>query len=152
MPYVVAKKIRAIPEKTGTRIMQLDKTNVKVIGELKDVLVQMANKPQYTQVTDIVVIDIPEAYGMLLNSYWSAKLNGYFSTNWSHLLLPQMGKSDMLRFDRERYMKYVVTKLNSPNELVKFTNSILANYSFNVCATEACFREFHEHMVGSSPP
>eukprot|EP00253_Pinus_taeda_P034992 PITA_34992 len=108
MPYVVAKRLHAIPEKTGTRIMQLDRTNVKVIGELKDVLIRMAAKPQYTQVIDIVVVDIPKAYGMPLSRDWSAKLNGYFLTDWSHLLLPQKGKGDMLRVDRERYMKYVV--------------------------------------------
>jgi len=61
MPYSVAKRLHAIPKKTGTQIMQLDRTNVKVIGELKDVLIQMATKPQYTQVIDIVVVDIPEA-------------------------------------------------------------------------------------------
>jgi len=46
---------------------------VKVIGELKDVLIWMTTKPQYTQVIDIVVVDIPEAYGMLLSRDWSAK-------------------------------------------------------------------------------
>ena len=99
MPYVVAKRLHAIPEKTGTQIMQLDRTNVKVIWELKYVLIRMAARPQYTQVIDIVVVDIPEAYGMLLSRYCSAKLNGYFSTDWSHLLLPQKGKGDMLRVD-----------------------------------------------------
>jgi len=49
----------------------------------------------------------------------------------------------MLRVDCERYMKYVVTELNGPNEPVMFTNSILGNYSFNVCATETCFGKFH---------
>ena len=99
--------------------------------------------PQYTQVINIVVIDIPEAYGMMLSRDWSAKLNGYFLTNWSHLLLPEKGKGYMLRVDRERYMKYVVMELNGSNEPVMFTNSILGNYSFNVCATKTCFGEFH---------
>ena len=66
MPYVVAKRLHAIPEKTGTRIMQLDRMNVKVIGEFKDVLIRMATKPQYSQDIDIVVVDILEAYEMLL--------------------------------------------------------------------------------------
>ena len=67
MPYVVAERLHVICDKTGTQIMQLDRTNVKVIGELKDVLIQMAAKPQYTQVIDIVVVKMPEAYGMFLN-------------------------------------------------------------------------------------
>ena len=45
MPYVVSKRLHAIPEKTGTRIMQLDRTHVKVIGALKDVLIRMVAKP-----------------------------------------------------------------------------------------------------------
>jgi len=39
MPYTIAKRLHVIPEKTRTRIMQLDRTSVKVIGELKDVLI-----------------------------------------------------------------------------------------------------------------
>jgi len=45
MPYAIAKRLHVLLEKIGTRIMQLDRTNVKVIGELKDVLVWMATKP-----------------------------------------------------------------------------------------------------------
>jgi len=47
----------------------------------------------------------------------------------------------MLRVDRERYMKYVVTELNNPNEPVMFSKSILGNYSFDVYATETYFGE-----------
>jgi len=89
--------------------MQLDRTNVKVIGELKDVLIRMTAKPQYTQIIDIVVVDIPEAYGI-------------FSIDWSHLSFPKKGKGDMIRVDRERYMTYVVMELNNPNEPVLFKN------------------------------
>lgn len=47
--------------------MRLNRTNVTVIGELKDVLIRMVAKPQYTQGIDIVLVDIPKAYGMLLS-------------------------------------------------------------------------------------
>ena len=53
----------------------------------------------------------------------------------------------MLRVDRERYMKYVVTEPNNPNEPVMFYNSILGNYSFDVYATETCFGECHAKTV-----
>lgn len=82
---------------------------MRVIRELKDVLIQMAAKPQHTQVIDIVTVDILKAYGMLLIRDWSSNLNAYFSTNWSHLFLPERGKSDIWRVDQERYMKYMVT-------------------------------------------
>ena len=43
---------------------------MKVIGELKDVLILMVAKPQVAKVIDIVVVDIPEAYGMFLSRDW----------------------------------------------------------------------------------
>jgi hypothetical protein len=60
-------------------IIQLDRTKVKVIGELKDVMIQIASNPKFHQVIDIIIVDIPEAYGMLLSRDWSEKLHGYFS-------------------------------------------------------------------------
>ena len=44
-------------------------------------------------------------------------------------------------------MKYVVTRLNDPNETIMFTNSILGNYSFGICASGTCFGEFHAEIV-----
>ena len=57
------------------------------MGELKDVMIQLASNSKVHQVIDVIVVDIPEAYGLILSRDWSAKLNGYFATDWSHLLL-----------------------------------------------------------------
>lgn len=67
--------------------------------------------------------------------------------DWSHLLLPQRGRSDMLRMDQARYMKYVGMEPKSSNEHVMFCNSILGNYSSDVYAIETCFRECHAETV-----
>ena len=56
----------------------MDRTDVKVIGEMEDVLVHMAYNDKVCQVINIVVVDIPDAYGLVLSRDWSAKLNGYF--------------------------------------------------------------------------
>ena len=57
----------------------MDRTNVKVIGEMEDVLVRLSSNDKVCQFIDIVVADIPEAYGLVLSRDWSAKLNEYFS-------------------------------------------------------------------------
>jgi hypothetical protein len=36
------------------------------MGELKDVMIRMATHPKFVQVIDIIVVDIPEAYGLYL--------------------------------------------------------------------------------------
>jgi hypothetical protein len=52
------------------RIIQLDRYDVKVMGELKDVMIRLASDPRVHQVIDIVVVDILEAYGLLLSMDW----------------------------------------------------------------------------------
>jgi hypothetical protein len=66
-------------------VIQLDRTQVKVMGELRDVMIRMETHPNFVQVIDIIVVDILKAYGLLLSQDWSDNLNGYFSTYWAHL-------------------------------------------------------------------
>jgi hypothetical protein len=48
-------------------------------------MIRMDTHPKLFQVIDIIVVDIPEAYGLLLSRDWYENLNGYFSTEWAHL-------------------------------------------------------------------
>ena len=82
------------------------------------------------QVIDVIVVDNPEAYGVILSRDWSVKLNRYFATDWSHLWLPFKGQPNKIKIDCERYMKHTVTDLNDPNEPMMFSNSILGNFFF----------------------
>ena len=61
---------------------------MKVIGEMEDVLIQLSSNEKVCQFIDIVVADIPKAYGLVLSRDWSVKLNGYFASDWSHLWFP----------------------------------------------------------------
>jgi hypothetical protein len=116
MPWSVCQKINAEVEPSTLKIIQLDRTDVKVIGELKNVLIRLSSNPKVHQVIDIIVVDIPEVYGLFLSRDWSEQLHGYFATDWSHLWLPENGKPNKIRVNRERYLKFTVTDLNDPNE------------------------------------
>jgi hypothetical protein len=104
---------------------------VKVVGELKNVLITLSSNPKVHQTIDIIVVDIPDSYGMLLSKDWSVMLGGYFATVWSQLRLPYNGTPNQIRIDKERYMKHVVTDLNDPNEPIMFNHSILGSYSYD---------------------
>jgi hypothetical protein len=78
MPLTICKKLNATLVKRDKHIIQLDRTQVKVIKELKDVMIKISTHPKFVQVINKFVVDIPEAYGMLLSQDWSEKLNGYF--------------------------------------------------------------------------
>ena len=82
MPISVYKRINGQPKPSTWRVVQLDRTDVKVIGEMEDVgLVRLASNDKVCQVINIVVADIPDAYGLVLSRDWSAKLNGYFASD-----------------------------------------------------------------------
>ena len=125
MPLAVCEKINGKPKPTTWEVTQLDRTNVKVVGEMEDVLIRLSTNEKICQYIDIVVVDIPDVYGLILNQDWSARLKGYFASDWSHLWLPHKGSPNQIKILREHYMKHNITQLEDKNELV---NSVLRNY------------------------
>ena len=85
----------------------------------------MSGKEKISQHIDIVVADIPDGYGLILNRDWSVRLNGYFASNWSHLWLPQKGSPNQIKILRDPHMKHNVTQLEEKNEPVNF---VLGNH------------------------
>ena len=109
MPLSVCKKINGQPKPFTWEFIQLDRTNVKVIGEMEDVLIRLSSNEKVCQFIDVVITDIPEAYGLVLSRDWSAKLNGYFASDWSYLWLPYKGIPNQIKVIRESHMKHNVT-------------------------------------------
>jgi hypothetical protein len=116
MPWFVCQMINAEVQPSNLKIIQLDKTSVKVIGELRNVLIRLSSNPKVHQVIDIIVVDIPEGYGLFLSRDWSEQLQGYFAMDWSHLWLPENGKPNIIKVNHECYLKFMVIYLNDPNE------------------------------------
>ena len=125
MSISICKRIDGKPKPSPWRLVQLDRTDVKVIGEMEDVLVRLASNDKVCQVINIVVADIPYAYGLILSRDWLAKINGYFASDWSHLWLPYKGSPNQIKILREPHMKYNVTQLEEKNVPV---DSVLGNY------------------------
>ena len=96
MPLVVCKNINGQPKPTAWEDNQLDRTNVKVVREMENVLIRLSANEKICQYIDIVVADMPDGYGIILNRDWSVRLKGYFASDWSHLWLPHKAcpKSD----------------------------------------------------------
>jgi len=116
IPLSFCQKINHEVKPSNIKIIYLDITNVTMVGELKDVLIGLSSNPKVDQMINILIVDIPEVYGMFLRRGLSEQLHGYFSTYWSHLWLPLNGLPNKLSVNRERYLKYTVIDLNDPNE------------------------------------
>ena len=67
MPLSVCKRINGQPKPTTGQVVQLDRTVVKVVGEMEDVLISLLVDERVFQFIDIVVENIPDAYGLVLS-------------------------------------------------------------------------------------
>ena len=84
---------------------------MKVVGEMEDVLIRLSANEKICQYIDIVVANIIDVYRLVLNRAWSARLNGYFASYWSHMWLPHKGSTNQIKILREPHMKHNVTQL-----------------------------------------
>ena len=92
---------------------------------MENVLIRLSTDERVCQYIDIVVVDIPDAYGLVLSQDWSVRLDRYFASDWSHLWLPHKGSPNEIKVLREPQMKYNVTQLEGKNGPIK---SVLGNY------------------------
>jgi hypothetical protein len=66
----------------------IDSRKVKVLGVCEDVDIFLIDFPHIIILMDIVVIDIPDAWGMLLSRSWSTTLGGFLSMDITHAHIP----------------------------------------------------------------
>ena len=59
MPLSVCIKINGQPTPSSCKIIQLDRSTVKVVGEMKNVLIRLSADERVCQFIDIMVVDIP---------------------------------------------------------------------------------------------
>jgi len=125
MPWSVCKKLNIQPEKIDAKITQLDRSQVPTVGELNNVIIRLSFDSWVHQCIDIIVVEILEAYGLLLSTDWSCKLQGYFATDWSHLWLPYKGKNNQIRVKNKPCMKHTVSDLKGSNEPISYAQEEL---------------------------
>jgi len=61
MRLSIYEKLNVDIKPSEVKIIQLDYTNVKVVGELNGVLIRLSSTYRIHQIINIVVVDIPEA-------------------------------------------------------------------------------------------
>ena len=77
---------------------------------------------------DIVVIDVPDVWGMLLNRKAVADLGGSLQMDLSYATLPSPDGSTF-KLNREVYRKYHVEDPKKPQNELNWTDEGLGNYA-----------------------
>ena len=105
----------------------MDSREVEVIGIILGLQLKLAAYPKITFQMDILVIDVPDAWGMLLSRKWGATLKGNIQMDLSYATIP-ISENSLVKLHRERERKYHVEDPNEPmNEFIRQMGE-LGNY------------------------
>lgn len=73
-------------------LYSFDSSKVKCLGLIKYLCVTLAQIPAKSLMMDIVVVDIPTNYGMMLSCSWGAKLQGILQIDMTYATIPMFGQ------------------------------------------------------------
>ena len=111
---------KAIMEKLGLDITHpyhdlysFDYGLVCCLGIIKYLVVSLEQIPAKNVLMDVVVVDIPPCFSMMLSRSWGAKLRGTLQLEFSYATIPVFGQTRKLY--RETKMKYMITNKERPN-------------------------------------
>jgi hypothetical protein len=88
--------------------VDIDSKRVKVYGLCENVEVILIDFPHITLHMNIIVIDVPDTWGMLLSRSWFAALGGFLSIDLTHAQIPMGDATFEILDSRERADKYVM--------------------------------------------
>jgi hypothetical protein len=94
-------------------LFSFDSRKVKCLGLIKYLVVSLSQIPSKNMIMDMVVVDIPLKFGILLSRSWAAKLKGTLQMDMSYATIPVFGQER--RLYREVLLKYMVSRKTQPN-------------------------------------
>ena len=105
----------------------MDSKKIEVHGLIKDLQVHLAAFPDIQIIMDIVVIDVPDAWGMLLSRKWAADLGGNLQMDLTYATIPTP-EGTMVRLNRELQRKYHVEDPKNLRNELKYKLDGIGNY------------------------
>ena len=124
----------------------MDSRLVEVEGMIENHLVRLAKYPDIQITMDILVIDVPDEWGMLLSRKWGATLGGSIQMDWTYATVPASEFSLVkLYFGKEK--RYHVENPQRPlNEYVYNTDEH-GTYQINSTFLDPIHEEIKDEKV-----
>jgi len=94
-------------------LYSFDSRKVKCLGVIKDLVVNRFQLPMKSVVMDIVVVDVPPKFGMLLSISWIKILGGTLQMDLSYATIPVFG-GEHRRLYRESHLAYIISYEHNP--------------------------------------
>ena len=91
MPRIIMDELGLEVTSPYNDLFSFDYNKVKFLGLIKYLVISLAQIPYKTLVMDVVVVDIPPKFGMLLSRSWVAKLKDSLQMDMSYTTIPIFG-------------------------------------------------------------
>ena len=92
MPKAIMETLNLEITRPYKGLFSFDSIKVKCLGLIKELCVTLVQYPGKSILMDIVVVDIPPKYGMLLSHSWGAKLQGSLQLDMSYVTISVFGQ------------------------------------------------------------
>lgn len=117
MPLSIMKQLNLQVTKPYRDLYSFDSNKVKCLGIIKDMVVSLAQIPARSLVMDVVALDIPARFGMMLSRSWGAKFWGVLKLDFTYAIIPVFGGEERRLYRETRFVK-TITKNGASNSPV----------------------------------
>jgi hypothetical protein len=113
MPKTVMDELGLEITKNYHDLYSFDSRKVKCLGVIKDLVVTLFQLPMKSIVMDIVVVDVPSKFRMLLSRSWIKRLGGTLQMDLSYATITIFW-GENIRLYREAQLDYIITDEANP--------------------------------------
>jgi ribonuclease HI len=113
MPKTVMDDLGMEITNTSHDLYSFDSRKVKFLGVIKNLVVTLFQFPMKSVVMDIVVVDVPPKFRMLLSRYWIKILGETSHVDLSYSSIPIFG-GEHRRLYREAQLAYIISDESNP--------------------------------------
>jgi hypothetical protein len=113
MPKTVMQELRLEVTKAYHDLYSLDSRRVQCLGFIKDLVMTLFQFPMKSVVMDIVVVDVPPKFGMLLSRSWIKRLHGTLQMDLTYATIIMFG-GEHRRLYREAKFSYIISDEANP--------------------------------------
>jgi hypothetical protein len=106
--------------KTYHDLYTFDSIKVKCLGVIKDLVVTLFQLPMKSVLMDILVVDVPPKFGMLLSRSWIKQLGGTLHMDLTYSTIPVFGAEHRSLY-REAQLAYIISDEENPTNHPMFS-------------------------------
>ena len=108
LPLTVIKQLGLSITRPYNKVCGFNSKPVEVEGLIKDLKVSLARNPDISLLMDVVVIDIPDVWGMFLSKKWGATAGGHVQIDLSYATIPQSDGTPFILYREPNYLSHVI--------------------------------------------